>query len=466
MSDKRIADLQEEVSRRGQDLADNKWSDFCEGTKGWDRTVLAHILENQAKHLAMMDEDTRSNAVASFEKFIFPLIRTVWPNLVSQELVSVQPMDGPVSMLFFLDFTAGTTKGNVTKGDALISARTGMREEAYDYASETVDLESLTGGANNINGTLSYTPIRPGSVVITYTISGVTYTATDNGVGTITGSGGTYTGTVNYTTGVVGLTSVTGTTSAVTATYDYNSEGPDFAANNIPLLDASLTTAPVQSRADKIRARWSVEVAAQLRAVHGLEAEMELVEALAQQIRFGIDNKIINKLYGIASAGSVTFDATPPAGVPYFTHQMSLLKTVRAGSNFIFKQTRRGTGNWIVAGVDAATIFESHPLFEASGNGSGSGVVFAGTFAKTWKLYKTPFANNVNGSAMGSKNFLIGYKGQNFYDAGFVFAPWIPFYQTPTTVLDDMMFRTAVMSHYAVKAVNGLFYCSGLVDHA
>lgn len=464
MSDKRIAALQEEVSRKGRDLADNKWADYCEGTKGWDRTVLAHILENQAVHLATMDEDTRSNAVASFEKFIFPLIRTVWPNLVSQELVSVQPMNGPVSMLFFLDFTAGTTKGNIKKGDPLITARTGMREEAYDYASETVDLESLTGGVNVASGTLSYTPVRPGSVQVVYTVSGVAYTATDNGVGTLTGPL-TFAGTVNYTSGVLSAT-VVGTTSAVTATYDYNSEGPDFAANNIPLLDASLTTAPVQSRADKIRARWSVEVAAQLRAVHGLEAEQELVEALAQQVRFGIDNKIINKLYGIAAAGSVTFDATPPTGVPYFTHQMALLKTIRSGSNFIFKQTRRGQANWIVAGVDAATIFESHPLFEASGNGSGSGVVFAGTFAKTWKLYKTPFANNVNGSAMGSKNFLLGYKGQNFYDAGFVFAPWIPFYQTPTTVLDDMMFRTACMSHYAIKAVNGLFYCSGLIDHA
>ena len=88
-----------------------------------------------------------------------------------------------------------------------------------------------------------------------------------------------------------------GTLSNIEATYDYNSEGVDFANNPIPQLDASLTSAPVVSHPDKLRARWSVEVAAQLKAIHGLDAEMELTEALAQQIRFGIDNKIINDLY-------------------------------------------------------------------------------------------------------------------------------------------------------------------------
>ena len=474
MSDKRVHDLMEQVNNKRSILSEGKWSDYCEGLPKWDKNVLATLLENEAQHIAGLDEDTRSSAIGSFEKFIFPMIRAVWPNLVSQELVSVQPMEGPISMLFFLDFTAGTTKGQVVKGQELISARTGMREEAQSYQSETVSLESgygskITGNTAN----LGFFPIRPGTVTISFLDSAATTptvkTVTDNGAGTgvIAYGGGSTAFLVNYSTGLITFTVVGGgTLSEIEITYDYNSEGVDFANNPIPQLDASLTSAPVVSRPDKLRARWSVEVAAQLKAIHGLDAEMELTEALAQQIRFGIDNKIINDLYRVALAGNVTFDCAPPPGIPYFTHQMSLMKTLQSGSNMIFKATRRGFGNWIVCGVDAATILESHPLFEGSGNVNGPGVVFAGTLANKWKVFKNPYLNSINGSGFGSANFLIGYKGTNFYDAGYVYAPWIPFYQTPTVVLDDMMFRKAVMTHYARKVVNGLFYTTGLMDNA
>ena len=476
MSDKRVHDLMEQVNNKHAVLSEGKWSDYCEGLPRWDKNTLAVLLENEAQHIAGLDEDTRSSAIGSFEKFIFPMIRAVWPNLVSQELVSVQPMEGPISMLFFLDFTAGSTKGQVKKGQELITARTGMREEAQAYQSETVSLETPTGTFVTTNSfTAQYLPIRPGSVTLTFEDSTAatptaTQTVTDNGAGygiTSYLSGKSTAISVNYTTGLITFTIVGGgTLSNVELTYDYNSEGVDFANNPIPQLDASLTSAPVVSHPDKLRARWSVEVAAQLKAIHGLDAEMELTEALAQQIRFGIDNKIINDLYRIAVAGNVTFDCTPAPGIPYFTHQMALMKTLQSGSNMIFKQTRRGFGNWIVAGVDAATIMEAHPLFESAGNVNGPGVVFSGTLANKWKVFKNPYLNNINGSGFGSANFLIGYKGTNFYDAGYVYAPWIPFYQTPTVVLDDMMFRKAVMTHYARKVVNGLFYTTGLMDHA
>ena len=465
MSDKRVLDLMEQVNNKRSSLTETKWKEEVEGLPRWDSSVLAQLLENQASHIASLDEETRTTAIGSFEKFIFPMIRAVWPNLVSQELVSVQPMEGPISMLFFLDFTAGSAKGQIKKGQELITARTGMREEAVNYASETVDLESLLA-----SGSLGYVPVRPGSASFSVlTSSSKTFTLVDDGNGALTAasqSGVTCAGTLNYVTGAYTITIGTDTFTSAQATYDYNSEGPDFANNPIPQLDASLTSAPVVSRPMKLRARWSVEVAAQLKSIHGLDAEMELTEALAQQVRFGIDNKIINDLWRVANAGYVEFDVTPDAGIPYFTHQMALMKTLQSGSNMIFQATRRGFGNWIVCGVDAATILESHPLFESSGNVNGPGVVFAGTLANKWKVFKNPFLTNTASGTFGSKNFIIGYKGNNFYDAGYVYAPWIPFYQTPTVVLDDMMFRKAVMTHFAVKVVNGLFYTTGLMKHA
>ena len=295
--DKRISDLSEQVNNQKGPLLE-KWNDECTGISGsWDRMVVAQLLENQAGHLASLTEETRTSSIGSFEKFIFPMIRAVWPNLVSQELVSVQPMEGPISMLFFLDFTAGTDKGTVKKGDTLISARTGMDETSYEYASEKVKDEPLTDGqfvVGSVTGTyLQYRPVRPGSVTFTYTTGGSTVSVKDDGAGTLAGTN--FSGTINYTaakiTGTVSSANLTG----CSITYDYNSEMSDL----VPQMDASLTSTPVVSRADKLRARWSVEVSAQLKAVHGLDAEVELTEALAQQIRFGIDNKLINNLWGI-----------------------------------------------------------------------------------------------------------------------------------------------------------------------
>lgn len=452
--DKRVQDLTEQVNNQRGMLAEARWGDFCDGLTGWDRGVVAQLLENEAGHLATLTEETRTSSIGTFEKFIFPMIRAVWPNLVSQELVSVQPMEGPISMLFFLDFTAGSNKGAIKKGDVLISSRTGMNEYGQNYQSEVVQDEPIANTNAGATATLSYTPIRPGSVALTLTSGGTEYTVTDDGAGGFANAGST-TLSINYTTGVlsVGVANA----SNISVTYEYNSEMSDL----VPQLDASLTSAPVVSRGQKIRARWSVEVAAQLKAVHGLDAEVELTEALAQQIRFGIDNQIINNLFNIAQSPAVTFDVNPPAGsnIPYFTHQMSLVKTLAQASNGIFKTTRRGYGNWIVCGVDAATILESHPLFETAGNLNGPGVVFSGVLANRWKVFKNPFLTD-------STKFLVGYKGMNFFDAGFVYAPWIPFYQTQTITLDDMMFRKGVMTHFGQKAINGLFYAQGTMLHA
>ena len=209
MSDKRVHDLMEQVNNKRSILSEGKWSDYCEGLPRWDKNVLATLLENEAQHIAGLDEDTRSSAIGSFEKFIFPMIRAVWPNLVSQELVSVQPMEGPISMLFFLDFTAGSTKGAVTKGQELITARTGMREEAQAYQSETVSLEA--GYGTKVTGNtvqLQYLPVRPGSFSLSFedsaaTAPTATQTVTDNGAGygiTSYASGKSTAIAINYTT--------------------------------------------------------------------------------------------------------------------------------------------------------------------------------------------------------------------------------------------------------------------------
>lgn len=477
----RVQTLMEQVSDKRSNLTESIWSKYTktlpENTPNWEKGNLAQMLENQAKYFASqgvnINEDTTTGNVASFEKFIFPMIRTVWPNLVSQELVSVQVMDGPVSMLFYLDFTAGSRKGSIKPGDTLAGARTGMNENAFSYGMEKVELEAVTiaAGDNLVEHALTYTPIRPGSFIFSWTETLIaapntetTFTIYDDGNGTLSAAGHISAGTINYQNGLVDISVLAAnngdyTYSNSSATYDYNSEGSD----SVPMIDLELTASPVISRPSKLRARWSTEVAAMMRAVHGLDAELELTEALAQQLRFSIDNDIITNLWRIASAGSVSFNEIPPTGIPYFTHQMTLSKELQKGSNLVFQATRRGFANWIVCGVEAATILESHPLFESAGNLNGPGVVFSGVFANQWKVFKNPFLTTTDPTGFGSRDFLLGYKGQNFYDAGYAYCPWISFFSTPTVMLDDMVSRKAVMTHYGQKAVNGLFYAKGKI---
>lgn len=475
----RVKTLMEQVNDKRANLTESVWSKYVntlpDNTPSWEKGNLAQILENQAKYFASqgvdINEETTTANVASFEKFIFPMIRTVWPNLVSQELVSVQVMDGPVSMLFYLDFTAGSNKGSIKAGDRLADARVGMNENAFTYGMEKVELESVTLSAGaTVTGNLTYTPVRPGTVVFTWTetlladSSELTYTAYDDGNGAISAAGHVAAGAINYQSGAFSLpvtaaNNANYTYSNASFTYDYNSEGSD----SVPQIDLELTAAPVVSRPSKLRARWSTEVAAMMRAVHGLDAELELTEALAQQLRFSIDNDIITNLWRIAAAGSVTFNEIPPTGIPYFTHQMTLQKEMQKGSNMIFQATRRGFANWIVCGVEAATIIESHPLFESAGNFNGPGVVFSGVLANLWKVFKNPFLTDTAPGKFGPRNFLLGYKGNNFYDAGYAYCPWISFFSTPTVMLDDMVSRKAVMTHYAQKAINGLFFAKGTI---
>ena len=81
--DSRVTALIEQINKQRAHLSEDKWPDYCEGLSGWDRSVAAQLLENEAKHIAGLDEDTKTSAIGSFEKFIFPMIRTVGPNLIS-----------------------------------------------------------------------------------------------------------------------------------------------------------------------------------------------------------------------------------------------------------------------------------------------------------------------------------------------------------------------------------------------
>lgn len=463
--------LAHEITNKGnkaRELAEGPWRPLVESIEDdATRELTAVLLENERQFIANMEEDVKIQSIGSFEKFVFPIVRAVFPNLIAKDIVSVQPMAGPTSLVFYLDAVYGSTKGSVTAGDTMFSARKGHLADDQ-YSSEKVTGETLVtataAGGNTVipASTLDLGSARPGTVVISGITTGTdaAWSATDNGVGTfvMNGAGNTFSAapTVDYATGVVSTFTLGTAQKAATpvmVTYYYNSEG----SANIPIVDFNLSSVPVSAQPHKLRARWSVEASTNLKALHGMDAEAELVALLAEKIRWDIDRRIITDLFTIASAGSVSWNKPAPAAVSYNDHKQTFIDALIEASNLIFRATRRGTGNFVVCGTNVANVVESLYGFRPQAV-AGNGVVFIGTLQGRWSIYKDPY--------MDADTFLVGWKGNSFLEAGYVFAPYVPLYTTPTYVLDDMLNRKGMMSQYGVKAINGDFYATGTVTYS
>jgi hypothetical protein len=453
-------------------LAQTKWRKFLDKSKVEEdkRPITARLLENQLNWMQSLDEETHVASIGSFEKFVFPIIRAVYPNLVAADLVSVQPMEAPTSLVFYRDTRFGTSKGAVKAGDSMFSARTGWNDNAgFNYTSEVVENEAL-GAANNATAQFggagakfAWAPVRPGSVVISYHLHGAVTAATltDDGAGGFVGAAGELTppATINYATGEYEINYVAGhepNTGTITVTYDFNSEGH----LDIPQIDLVLTSTPVIARPRKLRARWSIEAAAQLKSVHGEEAEVELMTDMANEVRIEVDREIIADLLALANANNIsgtipetTFPKTAPANISTYLHRQAFIYSMIEASNKIFRATRRHGATWLLGGVNVVSIIqgqEGEQFVPVGGDYQGSGVQFVGTLKGQWKIYLDPY--------MDPDTALMGYKGVSFLDSGYVYAPWIPFYATPTIYLDDFVGRKGLFTSYAKKPINGLFF--------
>jgi hypothetical protein len=324
------------------------------------------------------------------------------------------------------------------------------------YTSPQIDEENVgtgTGANAEIDPTLSYTPVVPGSVSITDGVQIIT----DDGNGAFIGDTFTTAATINYVTGVVNsttnlFTNAAASGAAITATYSYDME----ANTNIPQMDLVLNSSPVTARPRKLRTNWSLESAFNLRSLHGMEAEVELTASVGAEIRFEIDREIIDDLQRMAGAGSVWWTRTIKGNVSFTEHKLSIIDAFVTASNLIHKTTGRGRASWIVMGENVATVVETLPGFVATPGMPSAlqkGVYKAGRLNTQWDCFKDPFYPD--------NFFMMGFKGMSFLEAGYVYSPYIPLYSTPTVVLDDFIARKGLATQYGKKAVNPLFYVTG-----
>ncbi|MBQ2918646.1 MAG: hypothetical protein IJE61_05415 [Bacteroidales bacterium] len=469
--------LSESVIMQGLTLAESaRWRDYSsairEGYKSKHKRSIpenilattATLLENTYQWANRMDETTRSVNLGSFVDYGFDVISATVPNLIAHDILSVQPMNAKHGAIFYLQYLYGSNKGSIQSKNVMNSPFSGQHE-AFNFSNDVVDGESIgtgNGSTTTFQTNLSFTPIRnlaeeKGFIVVH--VGGVEVakaTKVENGVATIEGNG--YSGTVDLGSGAINVTATTAPAvdQKVTVTYRYNM---DLTEVGFSQVDLDLQSVSLEAFPRKLRARWLLDAAFELQKMKGIDAESELVVALSSEIKHEIDGELLYELYKQAALAGYTWSAKLPTGaaISYLEYKNTIIDMFTQMSNDIFTATRRVGANFIVAGVNVCNIIETLPDFEAEFLGTKviNGPHFVGTLCKRWKVYKNPY--------YGANNFVMGYKGESYLDAGYVYAPYMPLYATPTHVEDDFIFRKGLATSYGQVMLNDKLYAKGSI---
>ena len=319
------------------------------------------------------------------------------PILVDYDLAGVQPMSGPTGLIFAMRSKYTSQGGTEALFDEADTAFSGQNE-GFD----------LVGGASDINaglGTTAQAGSNPSAL---------------NPVGTASSTG--------YN---VGQGMQTGDAE------DLGSTGDAF---NEMAFSIEKVTVTAKSRA--LKAEYSLELAQDLKAIHGLNAEAELANILSSEILAEINREVIRTVYKVAEQGAVSntatagiFDLDIDSNGRWSVEKFKgLLFQIERDANAIAQRTRRGKGNMILCSADVASaltmagVLDYTPALNANLNVDDTGNTFAGVLQGKYRVYIDPYSANLtsgNASA-GNQYYVVGYKGSSPYDAGLFYCPYVP----------------------------------------
>ena len=392
------------------------------------RMVTAQLLENQETAIReereFLSEDQPTNstgssgtniglsgnatgAIKGFDPVLISLIRRSMPNLVAYDLAGVQPMTGPTGLIFAMRsrFTSQTgTEALFNEADTSFSAVSANKA--------TTDIGSgYVSGSN-------------GSAV---------------GFGTTSQTGSVATNESNP--GLLNPSSAAEQKKyAVGQGMDTeNSEalGTDSSpAFNEMAFSIEKVTVTAKSRA--LKAEYSLELAQDLKAIHGLNAEAELANILSTEILAEINREVIRTIYKVAETGAQTnvaetgrFDLDIDSNGRWSVEKFKgLIFQIERDANRIAQRTRRGKGNMILCSADVASaltmagVLDYTPALNANLNVDDTGNTFAGVLQGKYRVYIDPFS--ANSPSGGQQYYVVGYKGTSPYDAGLFYCPYVP----------------------------------------
>jgi hypothetical protein len=341
--------------------------------------------------------------VAGFDPVLISLIRRSMPNLVAYDLAGVQPMTGPTGLIFAMRSRYGT---NRTTGD-----ETFYNEVNSSFSAQNSDFSATQG---------NYTGASDDGVAVgfgTTNASVVTGSSNDN-PGLLNPNG-----QLSYKTGQ-------GMQTADSEALGQDG-GPQFNEMNF-----SIEKVLVEAKSRALKAEYSLELAQDLKAIHGLNAEAELANILSTEILAEINREVIRTIYKVAKPGAQAnvatagvFDLDVDSNGRWSVEKFKgLLFQIERDANAIAQQTRRGKGNVIMCSADVASalsmagVLDYTPALNANLNVDDTGNTFAGVLLGKFRVYIDPYAANVS----SNQYYVVGYKGSSPYDAGLFYCPYVP----------------------------------------
>ena len=331
--------------------------------------------------------------VAGFDPVLISLIRRSMPNLVAYDLAGVQPMNGPTGLIFAMRSRYTNQSGT----------------EAFFNEVDT----SFSGENAGQNLTGSFT-------------DGVA------GFGTTSNPAGTNPGLLNPVG--VAATNTYATGQGMNTGDAENLDGSAASAFNQMAFSIEKVTVTAKSRA--LKAEYSLELAQDLKAIHGLNAEAELANILSTEILAEINREVIRTIYKIAEQGAAVntatagiFDLDVDSNGRWSVEKFKgLLFQIERDANAIAQRTRRGKGNMILCSADVASaltmagVLDYTPALNANLNVDDTGNTFAGILQGKYRVYIDPYSANVS----ANQYYVVGYKGSSPYDAGLFYCPYVP----------------------------------------
>lgn len=495
-----------------------------------DKNNMAMILENQAKQL--LNETSQTGGTATFTAgtgeqwagVALPLVRKVFGQISSKEFVSVQPMNLPSGLVFYLDFqyggSGGANKLPFNIGDSMYGDRPAANDPfgntntgglygagRFGYSiNNTSSVNTATTSSTNwfedfnadgnftssfsqfkvvsipVSGLLNHDPeairgfqLTTGSIAGPIQLSAFTKANGSNIEFIVSGSQAPVEGSnVNVTFTLQPVDNKRG---------DFEQGNTDLNSNNttisIPEINVKLQSSAIVAKTRKLKAVWTPEFAQDLNAYHALDAEAELTSVMSEYIALEIDLEILDMLIDSAAAGTEFWTAEnnraldnsgfTNSNLGFYNSQGQWFQTLGTKmqklSNIIHQKTLRGGANFMILSPSVATVLESIPGFASTSDGDAAKSKYAFGVQKSGQL------NNrydvYKNPYMTENVILMGYRGGQFLEAGAVFAPYIPLIMTPLVYDPDTFVpRKGLLTRYAKKMVRpefyGKIYVSGL----
>ena len=402
----------------------------------YKRAVTTVILENQEKavredasFISEAAPTSNTTSAANWDPVLISLVRRAMPNLIAYDVCGVQPMTGPTGLIFAMRSRYSTNSGT----------------------------EALYNEANTEFSSDNATTDNP-------TASGDAQAGTNPAILNDSPSAGTYTSSSGMTTaGAEAL--------------------GDASTNAFAQMAFSIDKVTVTARSRALKAEYTMELAQDLKAIHGLDAETELANILSSEILAEINREVVRTIYGHAKSGAQVntttagiFDLDTDSNGRWSVEKFKgLLYQLERDANAIGQQTRRGKGNIIICSADVASalqlagVLDYAPALATNLNVDDTGNTFAGVLNGKFKVYVDPYSANVHASQF----YVAGYKGTSPYDSGLFYCPYVPLQMVRAVGQDNFQpkigFKTRygmVQNPFATTRGTGVLDVSGAVASA